>query len=62
MTDIVERLRATQDDWPATLVKLELEAADEIERLRWALEFILGVDRINDAHVAARAALGEGKE
>lgn len=34
MTDIVERLRATQDDWPACLVVLEQEAADEIERLR----------------------------
>lgn len=32
--DIVARLRATQDDWPAALVKLECEAADEIERLR----------------------------
>ena len=37
MTDIVERLRATQDDWPACLVVLEQEAADEIERLREAL-------------------------
>lgn len=32
MTDIVDRLRATQDDWPAALVELELEAADKIEQ------------------------------
>lgn len=35
--DIVARLRETQDDWPAALVVLETEAADEIERLRTAL-------------------------
>lgn len=57
--DIVDKLRGTPEDWPSCLVDLELEAADEIERLRWALEFILGVDRIDDAHVAARTALGE---
>lgn len=32
--DIVKRLRETGDDWPACLVVLENEAADEIERLR----------------------------
>lgn len=31
---LVERLRETGDDWPACLVVLENEAADEIERLR----------------------------
>lgn len=39
-----------------------LEAKDiEIKRMRWTLEFILGVERINDAHVAARAVLGKDK-
>jgi len=38
-TDIVLRLRETGDDWPAYLIKLEMEAADEIERLRRALAF-----------------------
>ena len=75
MTDIVERLRATQDDWPACLVVLEQEAADEIERLREALEELLceaedifvcmadatGIDRHNFPlpFYKARAALGE---
>lgn len=57
--DIVERLRflaSGQDD----LHSVEIAAAaDEIERLRWALDFIIRVDRLNDAKVAARAALGE---
>lgn len=42
MMDIVDRLRATQDDWPACLVVLEQEAADEIERLRAALARLIG--------------------
>lgn len=59
MTDIVERLRflASGQDDPHS-VELTT-AADEIERLRWALDFIIRVDRLNDAKVAARAALGE---
>lgn len=69
MTDIVERLRGnvpmiwgdegfmiTDDD---TVLATFKEAADEIERLRWALDFIIRVDRLNDAKVAARTALGE---
>ena len=40
MTDIVERLRATRSDWPVRLVALELESADEIDRLREALREI----------------------
>ena len=36
--DIVKRLRETQDDWPASLVVFEQEAADEIEKLRAALK------------------------
>lgn len=33
MADLVTRLRATQDDWPAALTALEREAADRIEEL-----------------------------
>jgi len=33
--------------------------AKENDRLRWALKFILGAERLNDAHVAARTALEE---
>ena len=33
MSDLVTRLRATQDDWPAALIALECEAADRIEEL-----------------------------
>lgn len=71
MTDIVERLRATQDDWPAALVKLELEAADELERLREALRYYADKShwhvKYGDTYILvdegriARAALGEGK-
>ena len=35
--DIVDKLRMTGEDWPACLVELEMEAANEIERLRKAL-------------------------
>jgi hypothetical protein len=68
MSDIVERLRSVEWDsetesWmPRTKVNpLQLEAADEIERLREALR---GVIRVPDkaALDAARAALGEDKE
>jgi hypothetical protein len=31
MSDLVERLCNTGNDWPASLVKLEAETADEIE-------------------------------
>ena len=30
MSDLVTRLRATQDDWPAALIALECEAADRM--------------------------------
>ena len=32
-TDLVKRLRESDDDWPAALVVLEREAADRIEEL-----------------------------
>ena len=60
-------LKRKENDASVAISTLESEReanatlTDEIERLRWALDFILGVERINDAHVAARAALGEGK-
>lgn len=60
MTDIVERLRFKRElKTPEDVHVLFADAADEIERLRWALDFIIRVDRLNDAKVAARAALGE---
>ena len=72
MTDVVEELngamfciknktRISADLWNPLAIAI-CEATDEIERMRWALQFILGLERIEDAHVAARAALGEGKE
>ena len=77
MTDLQKRLRAKvaeplqEGDLPVfnqewSLVRLCHEAADEIERLREALQFI--ADNWRDANVnmdafywKARAALGEGK-
>lgn len=67
MTDIVERLRIGRETCGVDMCRTRearsgctcAEAADEIERLRWALDFIIRVDRLNDAKVAARAALGE---
>lgn len=61
--DIVERLRATRSDWPVRLVALELEAADEIERLREAAndlaQYVSRADWYHYVKPETRAALGE---
>jgi septal ring factor EnvC (AmiA/AmiB activator) len=46
--DIVARLRATGDDWPACLLELEYEAADEIKKLR--AELAATRSTLNDLH------------
>jgi hypothetical protein len=71
MTDIVEELnramfcikdetRISADLWMPLAIAI-CEATDEIKRMRWALQFILGLERIEDAHVAALAALERKK-
>ena len=63
MTDLVERLRETSDDWPACLVALEQEAASRIEKLETALREIINKDSFSMdwAIRTARKAL-EGKD
>ena len=61
MSDIVERLRAITDWWRAP-GRMAEQAADEIERLRAALQRIVeNEDQFSMAWAAeiARAALGE---
>ena len=73
MTDIVERLRADLASGLSASIGDTKEAADEIERLREALRFIVDetceyaiINKLGDPEQQhsiklARAALGEGK-
>jgi len=61
MDNLVERVRALLGDTNEEQDTIN-EAADEIERLREALEFIVAYSDCHEAaRAAARQALGEGK-
>ena len=55
-TDLVERLRATADDYPAYLIALELEAAETILSLRQQIEAVRVEEREQCAKIAVEHA------
>ena len=60
--DLVRRLRETQNDWPACLVKIEHEAADRIEQVEAELIlthrlWMVEANRVDELEEALRDAI-----